>query len=79
MWKNLGRLATVEFWDCALARALRSFLQGCLVGFSGGLANAYTLDWKTTLLTGALMAVASILTSMIAVLPEEKAESPAGE
>lgn len=71
-WTHLGRLATVEFWDLALARALRSFLQGISVAFAGGVCNILTLDWQTLLLSGAAMAIASLITSMAAKLPEEE-------
>lgn len=71
-WKNLGRLATVEFWDLALARALRSFLQGLIVAGVGGLTPLYELDWLPILVGGVGMAAASLITSMIFVLPEEQ-------
>ena len=58
-----------EFWRCALIRAFRTFLQVILAVWTAGQLIT-EVDWKFLLLSAFSSAVYSLLTSVLAGLPE---------
>lgn len=58
-----------EFWESALIRALRTFIQVILAVWTAGQLITQ-VDWKFVLLSAFSSAVYSILTSILAGLPE---------
>lgn len=58
-----------EFWRCALIRAARTFLQVILAVWTAGQLIT-EVDWKFVLLSAFSSAVYSLLTSVLAGLPE---------
>ena len=58
-----------EFWRCALIRAARTFLQVILAVWTAGQLIT-EVDWKFLLLSAFSSAVYSLLTSILAGLPE---------
>lgn len=71
----MDEVATGKFWRAALMRALRSFCQALLT--LGGLNSTSLLDtgWLTIIVAGAGYAITSILTSVIAGIPEAPSEN----
>ena len=59
----------VEFWKAAGIRALRTFIQVILAVWTAGQLIT-EVDWKFVLLSAFSSAVYSILTSILAGLPE---------
>ena len=59
----------IEFWRCALIRAARTFLQVILAVWTAGQLIT-EVDWKFLLLSAFSSAVYSLLTSILAGLPE---------
>lgn len=59
----------IEFWKAALIRAARTFLQVILAVWTAGQLIT-EVDWKFLLLSAFSSAVYSILTSILAGLPE---------
>lgn len=60
-----------EFWKAALIRAVRTFLQVILAVWTAGQLIT-EVDWKFLLLSAFSSAVYSLLTSVLAGLPEVK-------
>ena len=60
---------TIEFWKAALIRAFRTFLQVILAVWTAGQLIT-EVDWKFLLLSAFSSAVYSMLTSILAGLPE---------
>lgn len=58
-----------EFWEAAGIRALRTFIQVILAVWTAGQLIT-DVDWKFVLLSAASSAVYSLLTSILAGLPE---------
>lgn len=58
-----------DFWRCALIRAARTFLQVILAVWTAGQLIT-EVDWKFLLMSAFSSAVYSMLTSMLAGLPE---------
>lgn len=58
-----------EFWEAAGIRALRTFIQVILAVWTAGQLIT-EVDWKFVLLSAASSAVYSLLTSILAGLPE---------
>lgn len=65
----LKRICTWEFWDKALARALRTALQG-FVASAGTCAIVQDINWVAIASGTALAVLVSIANSIIAGLPE---------
>lgn len=59
----------IEFWRCALIRAARTFIQVILAVWTAGQLIT-EVDWKFLLLSAFSSAVYSLLTSILAGLPE---------
>ena len=59
----------IEFWKAALIRALRTFIQVILAVWTAGQLIT-EVDWKFLLLSAFSSAVYSLLTSVLAGLPE---------
>ena len=62
-----------EFWRCALIRAARTFLQVILAVWTAGQLIT-EVDWKFLLMSAFSSAVYSLLTSILAGLPEVQLE-----
>lgn len=60
---------TREFWKAAAIRALKTFIQTILGVWTAGQVIT-EMDWKTILLAAASAAIYSMLTSILAGLPE---------
>lgn len=60
---------TIEFWKAAGIRALRTFLQVILAVWTAGQLIT-EVDWKFLLMSAFSSAVYSLLTSVLAGLPE---------
>ena len=60
---------SIEFWKAALIRAARTFLQVILAVWTAGQLIT-EVDWKFLLLSAFSSAVYSMLTSILAGLPE---------
>lgn len=60
---------TKDFWKAALIRALKTFIQTILGVWTAGQVIT-ALDWKATLLAAVSAAIYSLLTSILAGLPE---------
>ena len=58
-----------EFWRCALIRAARTFLQVILAVWTAGQLIT-EVDWRFLLMSAFSSAVYSMLTSILAGLPE---------
>lgn len=65
-------IKTKAFWEAAFWRAARTFLQAILAVWTAG-ALITDVDWKFVLLSAASAAVYSLLTSIIAGIPEVNA------
>lgn len=59
----------IEFWKAAGIRAIRTFIQVILAVWTAGQLIT-EVDWKFVLLSAASSAVYSLLTSILAGLPE---------
>ena len=66
-------MATKEFWVAACYRALRTFLQVILAVWTAGQLITQ-VDWKFVLLSAFSSAVYSLLTSIVAGIPEVQLE-----
>ena len=64
---------TKEFWKAAAIRAARTFLQVVLAVWTAGTLIT-EVDWKFLFLSALSAAVYSLLTSLLAGLPEVKLE-----
>lgn len=64
---------TKEFWKAAAIRAARTFLQVVLAVWTAGTLIT-DVDWKFLFLSAFSAAVYSLLTSLLAGLPEVKLE-----
>jgi len=64
-------MANIEFWKAAGIRAARTFLQVILAVWTAGQLIT-EVDWKFLLLSAFSSAVYSLLTSLLAGLPEVK-------
>ena len=64
-----GQLMNIEFWKAAGIRAFRTFLQVILAVWTAGQLIT-EVDWKFLLLSAFSSAVYSLLTSVLAGLPE---------
>ena len=62
-------MKNIEFWKAAGIRAFRTFLQVILAGWTAGQLIT-EVDWKFLLLSAFSSAVYSLLTSVLAGLPE---------
>lgn len=62
-------MASKEFWKSAFIRALRTFIQVILAVWTAGQLIT-EVDWKFLLLSAFSSAVYSLLTSILAGLPE---------
>ena len=60
---------SIEFWKAAGVRALRTFIQVILAVWTAGQLIT-EVDWKTVLLSAFSASVYSLLTSILAGLPE---------
>lgn len=60
---------SIEFWKAAAIRAFRTFLQVILAVWTAGQLIT-EVDWRFLLLSAASSAVYSLLTSILAGLPE---------
>ena len=60
-----------KWWSMAIERAIRSLVQGLLVGI-GECAVIQDVNWLLAIGTGGMMAVVSMLTSIAFGLPEYK-------
>lgn len=60
---------TKDFWKWACIRAVKTFFQTILGMWTAGMVITQ-IDWKTTLLAAFSAAVYSLLTSVVAGLPE---------
>ena len=60
---------SIEFWKAAGVRALRTFIQVILAVWTAGQLIT-EVDWKIVLLSAFSSAVYSLLTSILAGLPE---------
>ncbi len=65
----MKNLKSKDFWDKALARALRTFLQSGLAVF-GTTTLITDADWKLVVSTAVTAAILSLANSVIAGLPE---------
>jgi hypothetical protein len=71
------QLTTRSFWMAASMRAVRSFCQGVLVLAGAGAAGLFAAGWGDVLVSSLGFAAVSILTSVVAGIPEAPAEPPA--
>ena len=62
---------SIDFWKAAAIRAVRTFLQVILAVWTAGQLIT-EVDWKFLLLSAFSSAVYSLLTSLLAGLPEVK-------
>ena len=63
------KMNNIEFWKAAGIRAIRTFIQVILAVWTAGQLIT-EVDWKFVLLSAASSAVYSLLTSILAGLPE---------
>lgn len=59
-----------NFWKSACNRALRTFLQSILAVWTAGTLIT-AVDWELVLVTAASASIYSLLTSILAGIPEE--------
>lgn len=67
----LDNLKSKKFWECALARSLRTLLQS-FVATIGTTTMINQVDWKVVAFTSILTAIISLAMSIIAGIPESK-------
>lgn len=65
----MSRLKSKDFWYCATLRALRTAIQGMLIGLTG-CVTIQDANWLLVLSSSLMGAITSFLTSMLAGLPE---------
>lgn len=65
-------IKTKAFWDAALQRAVRTFIQVILAVWTAGTVIT-DVNWKFVLLSAGSAAIYSLLTSILAGIPEVKA------
>lgn len=63
-----------KWWKAAGIRALKTFCQGLAALIGSNMINIVEIDWPEVLGIAATMALASILTSIVAGLPEVDSE-----
>ncbi len=68
-----------KWWKAAGIRALKTFCQGLIALIGSNMINIVAIDWPEVLGIAATMALASILTSIVAGLPEVEDEEDASE
>jgi Putative lactococcus lactis phage r1t holin len=71
-------IVTKDFWAATALRALRTFAQSLLTLGGADLVGLIEGDWWSVLLTSAGMAAASVLTSIVAGIPEAPRPPPDG-
>lgn len=67
----MTRLLDKTFWNYALGRAFRTFLQGFVTLLGTDMVNIIDVPFASICGVACTMALVSICTSMIARLPEE--------
>ena len=67
----MSRLLSKKFWDCALGRAFRTFLQGFVTLLGTDAVNIIDIPFASICGVALTMALVSLCTSMIKRLPEE--------
>ena len=67
-------IKTKAFWDAALQRAVRTFIQVILAVWTAGTVIT-DVNWKFVLLSAGSAAIYSLLTSILAGIPEVKANA----
>lgn len=67
----MTRLADKQFWNYAIGRAFRTFLQGFVTLLGTDMVNIIDIPFASICGVACTMALVSICTSMIARLPEE--------
>lgn len=71
--RQKGQSMNMDFWKAALIRAFRTFLQVILAVWTAGQLIT-EVDWKFLLMSAFSSAVYSLLTSILAGLPEVQIE-----
>ncbi len=61
-----GTLFTAYFWKGALERAIRTYAQALFAILVGGMIVTDTAQWREALLSSAVAALLSVLTSIVA-------------
>lgn len=69
----LENLKSKKFWECALARCIRTVCQTALATISTGAVLA-DINWILVASSSCLAGIISILTSVVAGVPESKGE-----
>lgn len=69
----MDRLKSKSFWECALVRALRTTIQGILIGFAG-CATIQDVNWVLVGSSAVMGFITSFLTSIVTGLPEAEEE-----
>ena len=69
----MRNLKSIQFWDAALTRAIRTFCQ-VFIGTTAGAAIIKDVNWQYVLSACILSALLSIANSIITGLPEVKGE-----
>lgn len=72
------QLTTKDFWRAAALRAFRSFCQGVLTLAGAGAIKLFSIAWYEVLITAAGYAAASLLTTIVAGIPEAPDPDPPG-
>lgn len=67
----MTRLADKQFWNYAIGRAFRTFLQGFVTLLGTDMVNIIDIPFASICGVACTMALVSVCTSMIARLPEE--------
>ena len=67
----MTRLADKQFWNYAIGRAFRTFLQGFVTLLGTDMVNIIDVPFASICGVACTMALVSVCTSMIARLPEE--------
>lgn len=67
----MTRLMDKQFWNYAIGRAFRTFLQGFVTLLGTDMVNIIDIPFASICGVACTMALVSICTSMIARLPEE--------
>lgn len=67
----MTRLMDKQFWNYAIGRAFRTFLQGFVTLLGTDMVNIIDIPFTSICGVACTMALVSICTSMIARLPEE--------
>lgn len=69
----MKRLKSESFWECAFVRALRTAIQGILIGLAG-CATIQDVDWVLVASSVVMGFITSFLTSIVTGLPEAEEE-----